>query len=233
MKNKLTFFTLLVSAALMVGLGVGRALAFPGETTPDNFTQPNTVFTAPLKTGEVATFSANFDGDAVVITCKVATLRGTTPATGLGPFALNGVNGAVFDKCKWSLNGGEIGDADINTKLGGPWMFTVVDNLNEIQNGVDVETYGANDMVQVILPAKGAQIILRKGNGVECTIIANPQTVVATTFNDKKGEIIFTKANVGFSAQGGVCGNQPGNGMFSATLVADYAFNKGKLSDTA
>ncbi|HLX39241.1 MAG TPA: hypothetical protein VKR42_01855 [Ktedonobacteraceae bacterium] len=220
MRNKLIIFAILALQVLVIGSTAGTALSFPTDVG-DNFTKTKQAFTANLKQGENLTVTDTINGATLAITCKVLTVKGTTPNAGLGFFTLTGV---VLGTCSWTLNGGGGGLVIPSVKAG--WELQV-DDQTEMN---DEETFGPGDVLKVKIPEDGATLTLLSSQN--CIVKLTAQTVKAKTFNDQKGVIDFNEDAIKFIANGGFCGSDfNGNGKLSATLVATYT-NTGALADT-
>lgn len=199
--NKLTLAASLT--AVMVGLAGGIALA-QGSDTDDNISPSNTSFTE-TQSGSIV-FQLVINGLPIKITCKNASISGTTPATGsgLGPFNISNPN---FSNCT-DQNGLPV--TIMTNSTNGPWQLTYIDALND-QNQTEPNT---GDRQQTTIPKAGMTFTFSFIPGCKITAAPNGPANMTGTYNDATGTLTFTNASFPATAAG--CTLGPGSASDSS-----------------
>lgn len=146
-KTRKRLAIVLSAAAAIAALTTTTVLA--AGDTDDNISPANTAFTA-TNSGNV-TFSGTINGVPVTVTCTKSTISGVTPATGLGPKA---IDNPIFSSCTDSLGGSDTVRTNSNN---GPWQLTFIDVANEAENP-DATEPNTGDSIQLTIPKLGATL---------------------------------------------------------------------------
>lgn len=130
----------LAGSLIAVVAGLATGVAFAAGDTDDNISPVNTNITASATN---ITFKFTANGILVTVTCKNASISGTTPALGLGPINLNNPS---FTGCTVSIS---------TNNTNGPWQLTFIDAVNDESQSEP----NSGDQLQITIPKAGATII--------------------------------------------------------------------------
>lgn len=200
----------------------GTAVATAAET------EACTVNNVAPPPGTVTCFSVPGESPTITVYCTHSTSGGTTPATGLGLFAVkpspvfnDGYNKNGTPKpCTDSLGGTE------TTKISGTWEIGGIDAANDESSGEP----NSGDGIKVVVPKAGAVVITSQG--CQITIAPNgPYTATGAYDDHSKFTVALTNVPVTVSKLKAGC-PLPAGVPLKSTFKAIYVFVPG-VSDAS
>lgn len=213
--------------AVVVGLGTGVAFAGAEESGGDNINPASTPFTASNSTN--ITFKGTINGVAITVTCTVASLSGTTPASGLGPVNIsNPTFGSSAAPCKDSAGGT---DTVTTNSTNGPWQLTFCDEANDegiVIGSTTDEPAGhpghtgdasckTGDALQITIPKAGATFRSTALSG--CTITAAPSgSANISGAYDDVNTLTFSSASIPVSGSGCFASSSAISGSYKSSI---------------
>jgi hypothetical protein len=208
-----------LAASLTAALAFSAVLAHASLQAGDTEDKYKPAGTHVTGTSTKTTFSVPGTSPIITVTCTHSVAGGTTPATGLGMFAINPLpvfNDGTGHPCRDSLGG------TVTTTTSGAWKIGFVDKASD-ETSAEPNT---GDKLRIIIPKAGA--VVKTSEGCTITVAPNGPFTVTGAYNDKT-TLTVSITNLPVKTAGGSC---PLPSSTTSTFHGTYVFSPG-VSDVS